>query len=110
MLVKRLVKAITAGVMLFALLSESAVFARGQNVRMTRASQGRRVGRIRLPTPPFNPDAGILDSRRGRVHNPPKTKARRAPKHSVKSTKGNARPGTPRRRRVRRSRNVLSAK
>ena len=109
MLVKRLVKAITVGVMLFVLFSESAVLTRGQNVRMTRSPQGRRVGRIRLPTPPFNPDAGILDSRRGRAHNSPKTTARRAPRRSVKATNRNPRPGTPRRRRVRRRRNVLSA-
>lgn len=99
-----------AALLIFVLLSESAAPARGQNVGSLRAAQGRRVGRIRLPTPPFNPDAGVLGRRRGRVHNPPKTTSRRSPRRGVKATNRKPRPGTPRRRRVRRSRNVFSAK
>lgn len=101
---------VAAALILFVLLSESAAPARGQDVGSLRTPQGRRVGRIRLPTPPFNPDAGILNSRRGRARTPRKTTARRSPRRSVKATNRNPRPGTPRKRRVRRSRNVLSAK
>lgn len=65
--------------------------------------QGRREGGIVLPTPPFNPDAGILRSRKGRVRNTSKPSPRRA---ASQADAGNRppRPGTPRRRRARRGR------
>lgn len=74
-----------AALTLFVLLSGSAAPARGQDAGIFRAPQGRRVGRVRLPTPPFNPDAGVLDKGRGRAHGSPKTSARRPPKRRVKS-------------------------
>ncbi len=61
-MIGRFTKAATAAVLLFALL----MAAQGQYVRLHRGAQGRRVGRITLPTPPFNPDAGILNGRTGR--------------------------------------------
>jgi len=80
--------------------------ARGQDIGIFRAPQGRRVGGVRLPTPPFNPDAGILDSRRRRAPDSHKTAVRHSSRHNVKrAANRNSRPGTPRGRRVRRGRN-----
>jgi hypothetical protein len=67
-----------------------------------RRRQGRREGRIVLPTPPFNPNAGVLGSPRGRGSNSPKVKPRRSISRRAHANQGNRRPGTPRRRRVRR--------
>lgn len=50
--------------------------ARGQLIEVGKARR-RRVGRVVLPTPPFNPDAGILDSPKGHSRNAPKTGPRR---------------------------------
>lgn len=63
--------------------------ARGQDLGVYRGRQGRRVGGVKLPTPPFNPDAGILGS--GGVSR------RGSPK---------AAPRKPRKRAVRRGRNI----
>jgi len=100
-LIKLLTRAATAAVLLFVFFMESPVPARGQGVGVYRGRQGRRVGRVTLPTPPFNPNAGILDSGGRRGHDSPKTTQRRSTRRSVKA----AGRGTPRRRRVRRGRN-----
>ena len=103
---KRLIKAGAFGVMLFVLFLGPSVSVRGQHVGIFRAPQGRRVGRVRLPTPPFNPDAGILESRSGRAHRSPKTRTRRPAAHGIKATNRNPHPRTPRRRRMRRGRKI----
>jgi hypothetical protein len=97
-LVKRLIKAGAACVMLFVLFTDSSVSARGQEVGIFRAPQGRRVGRVRLPTPPFNPDAGVLDGRSRRARDSRKTTARSPRRHRVKGVNGHPRPRTSRRR------------
>lgn len=89
---------ICAGVLLFVFCLESPGSARGRNPGVYRGRQGRRVGRVTLPTPPFNPDAGVLDNRGGRGHKPPKTRRHRSTRRSVKP----AGHGTPHGRRVRR--------
>jgi hypothetical protein len=66
--------------------------------------QGRREGGIVLPTPPYNPDAGILRSRTGRARKTSKATPRRAAGRRADADNRNPRPGTPRRRRVRRGR------
>ena len=76
----------------------------GQNIEVYRGRQGRRVGRVTLPTPPFNPNAGILDSGKGRGRNSPKVAPRRSVVHGKHADNRNPLPGTPRRRRVRRGR------
>src|ERR1044071_7420715 len=106
MLVKRLFKPFAAGLMLLALLLETVAPARGQAVGVFRAPQGRRVGRVRLPTPPFNPDAGILDSRTRPARATHKAAARRR----VKAAQVSPRHATPRKRRVRRVRRPNLAK
>jgi hypothetical protein len=98
---KLLTRAATTVLLLFVLFMELPVTARGQGVGGYRSRQGRRVGRVTLPTPPFNPNAGILDKRGGRRHDSPKTARRRSTRRSVK-TVGH---GTRRRRRVRRGHN-----
>ena len=65
--------------------------------------QGRREGNIVLPTPPFNPNAGILRSPKGRARKAPQVTPRRPLKRSANSR--NPRPRTPRQRRVRRGTN-----
>ncbi len=95
---KRLKTVAAAFVALFIFIFESPAPARGQVVGVYRVRQGRRVGRITLPTPPFNPDAGILGSGRPRVREAPKRGRRRAtrraatrhtaPKPSVKRARG----------------------
>jgi hypothetical protein len=80
----------TAFVVLFVFFPMSPAPARGQGIGVYRGGQGRRVGRVTLPTPPFNPDAGILGSRRGRVHAPPKAAPRRTARRGVKTAKRNA--------------------
>ncbi|MET0648955.1 MAG: hypothetical protein ABW208_20285 [Pyrinomonadaceae bacterium] len=101
-MIKLLTRAAAAAVLLFVFLLETPVPARGQGVGIYRGRQGRRVGRIPLPTPPFNPNAGVLDSRDGRGKDSPKTTRRRPARRSVKA----AVPNTPRRRRARRARNA----
>lgn len=104
-LIKRPIKAVTAVVILFfVLFLESAPPAPGQEADIDRAPQRQRVGRVRLPTPPFNPDAGVLDGRGRGAHGSHGTGARRPPARRVKAANRNPRPGTPRRRRVRRGR------
>jgi hypothetical protein len=101
--IKRLIKAGAACVMLIVLFSQSSVYARGQQVGIFRAPRGRRVGTVRLPTPPFNPDAGVLDRRGRRAHDSHKTTARRPRGHGVNGVNGNHRPRTSRRRKGRRA-------
>lgn len=93
---------VKTGVLLLAICLALDSLAYGQWVgRGSGRRQGRREGGIVLPTPPFNPDAGILRSRKGRVRNTSKPAARRA---AGQADGRNSRPGTPRRRRVRRGR------
>jgi hypothetical protein len=99
-MIKLLTRAATAAVLLFVLFMASPVTARGQGVGVYSGRQRRRVGRVTLPTPPFNPNAGILDKRAARGHDSPKATRRRSTRRSVK-TNGH---GTRRRRRVRRVR------
>ncbi|HVF48553.1 MAG TPA: hypothetical protein VNA19_00620 [Pyrinomonadaceae bacterium] len=68
-----------------------------------RRGQGRREGGIRLPTPPFNPNAGVLRSPKGDNRDAPKTTTRRSTKRRTNASKRSPRP-TPRKRRVRRVR------
>jgi hypothetical protein len=92
-LIKRLIKVAAACVLLFVLFLESPAAARGQGTGVYRRGQGRRVGGVTLPTPPFNPDAGILNSRRGRGRNRTKVTPRRPVRRSVKPGKRNPNPG-----------------
>lgn len=101
-----LTRAAAAAVLLFVFFPESPVSARGQGVGVYRGRQGRRVGRVTLPTPPFNPNAGILDRRGGRGRDSPKTTRRRSTRRGAKADA----PATPRRRRVRRGRNPAPAR
>jgi hypothetical protein len=103
---KQLTRVATAIAILFVFLVESSVPVAGQGVGVYRGMQRRRVGRVTLPTPPFNPNAGILDSRGGRGHDSPNTALRRQSRSGVKAANRNPYPGTPRRRRVRRGRNT----
>ena len=79
---------------------ESGVRARGQIVR-GGLGKGRRVGRVTLPTPPYNPDAGILSEPKGRSRNSPKAAPRRSAKRHIKINNRNPNPRKPRKRRVR---------
>ena len=97
-MIKLLTGAAAAALLLFVLFMESPGTARGQGVGVYRGRQGRRVGGVTLPTPPFNPNAGILNSRGGRSHDSPKTTRRRSTRRGVKK----AGPAT--QRRVRRGR------
>ena len=101
-MIKLLTGAAAAAVLLFVFFMESPGTARGQGVGVYRGRQGRRVGGVTLPTPPFNPNAGILDGRGGRRGDSPKTTRRRSTRRGVKAA-GHA---TPRRRGVRRGRPV----
>ena len=74
--ITRLVKVVAAVALLLVFSMELLIPARSQVVRIG-GGRGRRVGRVVLPTPPFNPDAGILDSPRGRGRNSPKVTPRR---------------------------------
>ena len=97
--------AAAAAVLLCVCMLEPAVPAHAQGVGVYRGRQGRRVGRIPLPTPPFNPNAGILDSRGARKQESPKTTRRRPARRTVKA----AVPNTSRRRTARRVRNPRRA-
>lgn len=100
-MIKLLTGAATAAVLLFVFFMESPDAARGQGVGVYRGRQGRRVGRVTLPTPPFNPNAGILESSGARGKDSPRATRRRSARRGAKA----AGQGTPRRRRVRRGRN-----
>ena len=97
--------AVAAALLLCVFLLEPPAPARGQGVGVYRGRQGRRVGRMPLPTPPFNPNAGILDSPGGRKQDSPKTTRRRPARRTVKA----AVPNSSRRRRGRRVRNPRRA-
>jgi hypothetical protein len=89
--------------LLFFLMAEIPTYSQGIRGRYGRG-QGRREGSIVLPTPPFNPDAGILRSPKGRGRNMPKVTPRRSINPKLNVNNRNPRPGTPRRRRIRRGR------
>jgi len=80
--------------------------AQGQDVGVYRGRQGRRVGGVRLPTPPFNPDAGIIGSRGVGRRGSPKAAPRRANGSGNEAAKRNPAPAAKRRRAVRRGRNT----
>ena len=101
---QRLTRVVTAAVLLCVFLLELPAPARGQGVGVYRGRQGRRVGGVTLPTPPFNPNAGILNGSSGRGRDAAKNKRRRSTGSSVKAGNRNPAPRTPRRRRVRRHR------
>lgn len=88
-MIERFTKAATSAVLLFTLLIGSHTAAQGQGVRLYRGGQGRRVGRVTLPTPPFNPNAGILSGRKGREHGSTSAAPRRSTRHGIKSPKVN---------------------
>jgi hypothetical protein len=101
----RRIKSVTAAfVALFAFSLGSPAPAPGQGIGVYRVGQGRRVGRVTLPTPPFNPDAGILDSGKGRGRKAPKTVPYRSLGRGKHAVNRNPLPGTSRGRRVRRGR------
>jgi len=102
---ERLKRLAAAGLLLSVLFLLPSDKARGQGTGVYRVRQERRVGRVTLPTPPFNPNAGILGTRKGREQVPPKNTRRRATRRGDKASKQNPSPGTARRRRVRRGRN-----
>lgn len=92
----RRIKSVAAAfVALFVLFLESPAPARGQGIGVYRVRQGRRVGRVTLPTPPFNPNAGILDSGKGRGRNLPKAAPRRSLGRGKHADNRNPHPGTP---------------
>ena len=99
---KLLTRVATAAVLLFVFSLESPAPARGQGVGVYRGRQGRRVGRVTLPTPPFNPNAGILNSDGRRGRDSAKKTSRRKAVGSAKAANRNPTPRTPRRRKVRR--------
>lgn len=88
--------------LLFFLIAELPLHSQEVGRRYDRG-QGQREGSIVLPTPPFNPDAGILRPK-GRGRNLPKVTPRRSIKRKLNANNRNPRPGTPRRRRIRRGR------
>lgn len=105
-MIKRLVRVASASVLLFVFILESSVPANGQSMGTYGRRQGRRVGRVTLPTPPFNPGAGVLDTPGGRARNSPKTSTSRAARRGDRTANRNTNPGTSRRRRARRGRNT----
>jgi hypothetical protein len=66
---RRLHKAITVITLSLVFSLGPGAPARSQMIEVG-GTRGRRVGRVVLPTPPFNPDAGILDGPKshGRDH------------------------------------------
>ena len=97
-MIKLLTRAAAAAVLLFVIFLEPQ--AHGQGVGVYQGRQGRRVGGVTLPTPPFNRNAGILGGRGGRRQDAPKTTRRPSARRGGKT----ARPATPRRRGARRGR------
>lgn len=85
-MMRRLLKAATAVALLLAFSLELCAPARGQLIGVGRARE-RRIGRVVLPTPPFNPDAGILDGPKGRGRNPERAATRRRMSHHKRSSK-----------------------
>jgi hypothetical protein len=96
-------RVIRAGLLLLALCLASVSAARGQVIR-SRRGQGQRVGRVVLPTPPFNPDAGILSGPRAGGKSSPKAGARRPAGRKARAKSRKPRAGTPGRPRARRGR------
>ena len=103
---KRIVGLAASGLLIFVFLLVTSDNAPGQGVGIYRGKQGRRIGRVTLPTPPFNPNAGILEARKGRGQDSPKTIRHRPTRAAVKATKRNTNRGTARGRGVRRGRNT----
>lgn len=95
-------RVISAG-MLLALCLTLDMAAHGQVVR-SRVGRGQRVGGVVLPTPPYNPNAGVLSSPRARRRSSAKPAERREVGRHARAGKRNPKPVTPRRRRVRRGR------
>lgn len=94
---KRLITQAATAVLLLLFFMLPSAPARGQDIGLHPGRRGRRVGRVTLPTPPFNPDAGILGGRKGRGHISPKSTPR--PKtRRLKATKRNTNPRTTRKR------------
>lgn len=98
---RRLNSLAAAFVALLIFMLASPAHVRGQGVGVNRVMQKRRVGRVTLPTPPFNPDAGILGGGKARTRKAPKHARRRAsqrgaraatrhtaPKSSIKGKRG----------------------
>lgn len=98
---KLLTKAAAYAVLLLLLLLPPAP-VQGQEVGVYRPTQGRRVGSVTLPTPPFNPHAGILGSRRGRGADSRKAAPRRAARRRGKATNRTGATKTSRKRVIRR--------
>ena len=73
----------------------------GQLIR-GRVGRGQRVGDVVLPTPPYNPNAGVLGSPRARRRPAAKPAERRTVGRKAGAGKRKPRPATPRRRRARR--------
>jgi hypothetical protein len=94
---------ISAGVLLVCCLMLPDTAAHGQAIR-GRVGRGQRVGRVVLPTPPYNPNAGILNGPKTRGRTTSGVAARRPAVGRVKAKDRNPRPGTIRGRRVRRVR------
>ncbi|HEX8473066.1 MAG TPA: hypothetical protein VF666_03470 [Pyrinomonadaceae bacterium] len=95
-------KVVTSAVLLLVFSLCASVPASGQVV-LGRGGNGRRVGRIVLPTPPYNPDAGVINSPKTRRTTSTDAAPRRTAKRSAKSVKRNPRRATPRKRRMGRS-------
>jgi hypothetical protein len=102
MLIPHHIKAFTAGLMLLIFLFNDGLPARGQVTTRRGAQEGRRVGGVVLPTPPFNPDAGILNAPKARRVPPAKAVSRRPNRRKAKIDNRHPLPGTPRKRRMRR--------
>jgi hypothetical protein len=97
---RRFLKAVPALLLSLAFSLEACVPARGQLISIGKR---RRVGRVVLPTPPFNPDAGILDGPRGRARNTTKAAPRRTPHRHRHAHASRLRLRAPKRPRLRHS-------
>lgn len=106
MLNKRLAGVTVIAALLFVFFLESPYAVRGQGIGVYRGRQGRRVGRITLPTPPFNPNAGILGDSGRRGHGAPKSASHRTTRRGITAANRNPSPQTSRKRMVRRGRNT----
>jgi hypothetical protein len=95
-------KVVTAAALLIVFSLAAVVLTSGQ-VRAGRGRRGHRVGSVVLPTPPFNPNAGILDGPKTRRGTSNKVTPRRTVNSGAKAGGRNPRPGTPRKSRVRRA-------
>lgn len=101
---QRLARAAAAAALLTVFFVALHAPAQGQGIGVYRGRQGRKVGSVTLPTPPFNPNAGILNGRAGRRRETPKSTSRRKPATSVKAANRRHTRTTHGRRRVRRPR------